>query len=41
VLVVLESAQTTDVALSATNASRIANAIRFMTPPSLLLIGTP
>ena len=32
VLVVLESAQTTDVALGAANASRIANAIRFMTP---------
>lgn len=32
VLVVLESVQTTDVALSAANASRIANAIRFMTP---------
>ena len=32
VLVVLESAQTTDVALGAANASRIANAIRSMTP---------
>ena len=40
VLLVLESAQTTDVALSAANASRIANAIRFMTSPSLLLAAT-
>ena len=39
VLVVLESAQTTDVALSAANASKIANAIRFMTSPPLLLVG--
>jgi len=34
VLVVLESARTTDVALSAANASTIANAIRFMPPPT-------